>query len=104
MCGSLGGTGNSDANFTKKLLINILFSPFSFIKADYRSLFLSNLRGKGEDKMKLFLIIIGILFLLALVFAVYCCLIMASIEERRMEKMEAKHQFEQHKDKTILPK
>lgn len=37
--------------------------------------------------MKLFLILVGILFLLALVFVVYCCLVMASIADSRMEKL-----------------
>lgn len=63
---------------------------------------MSKLRGKGEDKMQLFLIIVGILFLLVMVFVVYCCLVMASITDRQMEKLEIEHQ--QKKDKMILPK
>lgn len=52
--------------------------------------------------MQLFLIIVGILFLLVMVFVVYCCLVMASITDRQMEKLEIEHQ--QKKDKMILPK
>lgn len=52
--------------------------------------------------MQLFLIVFGILFLLALTFVVYCCLVMASIEDRRLEKLEAKHQ--QENDKMKLSK
>lgn len=52
--------------------------------------------------MKLFLLVVGILFLLVMVFVVYCCLVMASIEDRRMEKLEANHP--QQQDKMIQPK
>ena len=55
--------------------------------------------------MKLFLIRVGILFLLVMAFVVYCCMVMASIADRQMEKLKFECQFdEQQKDKTILPK
>ena len=52
--------------------------------------------------MKFFLILVSILLLLMMVFVVYCCLVMASITDRQMEKLEIEHQ--QKKDKMILPK
>lgn len=55
--------------------------------------------------MQLFLIIVGILFLLAMAFVIYCCMVMASIADRQMEKLEAECQFdERQKDKIILSK
>lgn len=52
--------------------------------------------------MKLFLILVCILFLLVMAFVIYCCLVMASITDRQMEKLEPEHQ--QKNDKMILPK
>ena len=52
--------------------------------------------------MNLFLLIVGILFLLAVIFVVYCCLVMASIADRQLEIPEIDHQ--QLKDKMIQPK
>ena len=57
--------------------------------------------GKGKTKMKFFLILVSILLLLMMVFVVYCCLVMASITDRQMEKLESEHQ---QKDNMIQPK
>lgn len=44
--------------------------------------------------MKLFLLIVGILFLLAVVFVVYCCLVMASIADSQLEILDMDSQQE----------
>lgn len=48
--------------------------------------------------MKLFLILAGIILLAVFVFVIYCCLAMASIADRRLERLEMEHQSEQQKD------
>lgn len=45
--------------------------------------------------MQLFLLIIGILILLAVVFVVYCCLVMASIADSQLEMLDIYNQQEE---------
>lgn len=60
---------------------------------------LSRLGKKGDVTVKLLLIVAGILFLLLLTFVVWCCLVMASVEDRRMEKWMTEHrQQEDHSE------
>lgn len=48
--------------------------------------------------MKLFLMLAGIILLAVFVFVIYCCLAMASMADRRLERLGMEHQSEQQKD------
>lgn len=54
--------------------------------------------------MKLFLILVGIVLLAVFIFVIYCCLVMASIVDRQLEKLEIQRQFEQQKENVNFPK
>ena len=72
-------------------------SSFPFFR-DYSFGFLPRLNGKGEDKMKLVLILAGVLCLLVLAFMVYCCLVMASIEDSWLENLQTDRQYQRNMD------
>lgn len=46
--------------------------------------------------MKLVLILAGVLCLLLLAFVVYCCLVMAAIEDGRLEKLHTDSQHQRN--------
>lgn len=48
--------------------------------------------------MKLVLILAGVLCLLVLAFMVYCCLVMASIEDSWLENLQTDRQYQRNMD------
>lgn len=52
--------------------------------------------------MKLLFIILGSLIIFGVIFTVYCCLIIASIEERHLEKLENEKNIQHQKNNDSL--